>query len=128
MNDLELKYHIALQPLYRRVMGEWEVEDMSYNESHFVKISRVTHTDIHFWKMNPEKDNSLRIPLTIDDQNHRGLLDMLLGTTTLYSYGENLSYERGVGVSTQDGYRYVKADTLTLAILKALAYQEGIEI
>lgn len=134
----ELDYHKALQPLYKRVMGEWQVGDRCYHEFYgegvivetkmfesitpFICIAFVDR--VHAF--NPRDKEIFTIPLTIDDRSpeafKRSFLGMVEGFGGLYlvpannkwcCFGENF---------------YFYGDTPTLAILKALAVQEGVEV
>ena len=115
MNDTELKYLRPLQPVIREKMGEERNTDLIWCEVCRQIVTWEGHT-------NPECEY-LRLPHAIDLKNpERGLAGMLKG----YLYGIiPYTFDRWV-VKTDAGECI--ADTPYLALLKALAAQEGVEV
>ena len=123
MTDEELKYHIALQGVYREKMGEWPINGDQYN---------YQNKTFYFGGELPEFDNTerklIRIPRPIDTENpERGLWGMIDwnkfyirshkdGDIQIMKYGE-------VGFN-----KWFVIAPVTLSLLKALAAQEGIEV
>lgn len=135
MNDEELKYYIALQPFFRKKMGEWQTGDWVFHKEKR-KVFWVAYPEGSFlFVYNREygsyreifRSNAIFLPLPIDPVNpERGLLDMLSKEAQFFS-GLGKSFVRYY--DTIDGYCYllIEGDTPTLALLKALAEQEGVE-
>lgn len=126
MNPEELKYYIALQSLFK---GEWQVGDW------FALIGRawsacVMDQDdtilLDCFGNGFSKDSVIRLPLPIDPRNpERGLMGMF-GADDRISLYQIDSYRWVCKVNV--ALNYFEAETPTLALLKALAYQEGIEV
>jgi len=121
MNE-ELKYHVALQLLYERLMGPWQMDDrwVDPDTGQWGIVRRDTIRII------PSTD-LLRTPLTIDDRNpERGLWGMVSFEKyhpDINGYGGILFIRRTDGEPVSDTW-----DAPTLALLKALAVQEGVEV
>ncbi len=119
MTDEELKYFIALQPVFKKKMGELKNGD-SYaiiSPSTGIHICQVVYS-----KLN---NNCIRLPLPIDPDNpERGLLGMIN-----FCIGFDIDGHVGCLIQTAgEQYKRIYGDTFTLALLKALAAQEGIKV
>lgn len=151
MKDL-LKYYIALQPHFKKVMGEWRPGDNGYYipESYpflFVFDSARTADPgsdslysvntllvknsymliVSSIKMNKESHSYLRIPRTVDDSGEearsRSLVGMLDGIARLTIDKEGALIEVFDGVNNRDPQMIEGGETTTEAILKALCVQ-----
>jgi hypothetical protein len=124
MNNETLKYYIALQPKFREVMGEWQSGDAYYNQldRDFGCVEDAVCDDF-----NANKFYVFRLPLPIDPRNpERGLWGML---DKQYAY--ILAVFTQAKLSIFDGSKVLRAfetNTTELALLKALAHQEGVEV
>lgn len=123
MNDETLKYYTALQPLFREKMGEWMEGDRYTFDGYLCGPWVIDYTEVPVEK--GFKD-IIRLPFTIDDQNpERGLLGMF-SDFFLIQHGED--GEWSCLFCVKPNRIRTTADTPTLAILKALAEQEGVKI
>jgi hypothetical protein len=139
MTPEELKYYTALQPLFREKMGEHKKDDRLYffyrGKQIEASVYRTYEGMVHlfteeFGRINLEKDDPafIRLPLPVDPRNpERGLWGMVdwnkwhlepQRQDSVIIYGINDNY----------GKVYDCEGTPTLALLKALAVQEGIGI
>jgi hypothetical protein len=117
MSDEEKKYWITLQPFFMEKMGPWQVGDQYYST-----ITKVVEF-ITGYSGFPTSDY-IRLPLPIDPRNpERGLWGMV----DWDNWDISFVFDNG-DVIIQKGFRLsgesIK-DTPTLALLKALAAQEG---
>lgn len=134
MTEEELKYYTALQPVFKGKIGD------------FIPSDRVSlDGEIGFiWRIKGKKDggliycmwpndtgscdkpkwaynNFIRLPLPIDPENpERGLNGMLESGI--------LHVGRVRSMVEIEGINYFHSPTPTLALLKALAHQEGIAV
>ena len=123
MNAEELKYLKALQPGIREAMGNrWNIGDKGYCAEH---DSYYYYGD-HLEEMCCDEEG-IRVPLAIDPENPgRGLWGMVKNKwgkslhETMDKYPQRFSFSNGDVGS--------KADTLYLALLKALAAQWGVGV
>ena len=139
INPKELELHKKLQPLYKRMMGGWLTGDrgmiiyrgeqtaflVTDNYVEGLLAGTLCTITEEFGKVNFTNDDPalLRIPLTIDTENpERGLLWMLCPEGYV-----NLKEVYSNAWSCDGGGKEYFASTPTLAILKALAAQEGVE-
>lgn len=138
MNQIDpetLKYYIALQPKFREVMGEsflcgdrW-VALTSRGEVFYRMLGAGTSLP-HYDTKDGHK--IVRLPLPIDPVNpKRGLQGMCIGLVTL----GKASFKYNWFVQTREevdgvykGFYSFRGDTPELALLKALAHQEGLEV
>ena len=119
----ELRYYSMpkLQKLFRKNMGEWELGDHYYDP-----IKKTVNVVTFHDKLTIYRDMDIFLPLPIDPENpERGLLGMLNNFWDLYTLPE-LEINKWK-VVIKSGMTF-NADTSTLALLKALAAQEGVEI
>jgi hypothetical protein len=127
MTPEQLDMYKRLQPLYKRVMGEWQIGDKIYFNCCQAVITQLKDEYIYAEFENDNKflsrdtiefanNNFLRIPLTIDSEHpERGLWGMLNDKGKwflLEHYRNSLPY-------------FLENDPTT-AILKALCEQEGV--
>ena len=132
MNDEELKYYIALQPFFRKKMGEWQTGDWVFHKEKR-KVFWVAYPEGSFlFVYNREygsyreifRSNAIFLPLPIDPVNpERGLWGMV----KQWRDEPCLRRVEGGSYSIQAHARVFYADTPTFALLKALAAQEGVE-
>ena len=138
MTPEQLDMHKRLQPLYKRVMGEWK----SFDRAVFIKEDVLLYfrlrwandpddrtlwfrTDIEMTVgINKDDENLIRIPLTIDSEHpERGLWGMLKNK-------EKMLDDRPTGVmlimDAKTTMLIYQASDPTTAILKALCEQEGV--
>lgn len=128
----ELKYYsmLKLQKLFREKMGEWKVGDYGHDligGTRCLCSDKFPLTFIFPTTCGRLADISqiLRLPLPVDPENQeRGLWGMLRNFRDLYTMPE---FEIKWKVVIKSGMTF-NADTPTLALLKALAAQEGVEI
>jgi hypothetical protein len=130
MNSEELKYHTALQPFFREKMGAWRVGDWLQDEELtgvVMAISDDTDLFVYFSdKCQRKLPHGLcfPLPLPIDRRNpERGLWGMV-------DWRKVVLISNNSGLVTIRNSRTGKdiVDTPELALLKALAAQEGVEI
>jgi len=121
MTDELLKYYKALQPFFKEKMGDWQAGD----EFAIKSINTITLTVQE--DPNAIPDHAIRIPLTIDDINpERGLLGMVkMSKSDCVIIG---GIETLVSITIKGVDEIIVADTPTLALLKALCAQKGVEI
>ncbi len=131
MDELELKYYIALQPKIREAMGEWKNYDAVYHYRHgYGHIGKVydpykVWAAFHIFStyFDPTDDfNFTRLPLPIDPRNPGrglwGMVDWSLWKNDIFPDGDLLLQWGGTRVG----------GTPTLALLKALAAQWNVEV
>ena len=129
MNEEALKYYIALQLKFREVMGEWPIKGDPY----LTELSLVDFFDAYFdigedGEPCERVANAIRLPLPIDPRNpERGLWGMI-------------DWGNFDGIVNRDGSKLIIRvwngigwitkfmDRPEIALLKALAWQEGIEV
>lgn len=137
MTENELKMYVVLQPLIKKAMGEYQIEDYFYSSRYGLRLLVKIEYDeelVYYHLSNKiniiettKIERFILIPQTIDAENHqRGLWGMLdwikwriadegnQGNVCLYTY-ENSKKISFYGTSTE-------------AILMALCHQEGVEI
>lgn len=123
--DEELKYFIALRDVIAGKMGEWQWHD-GWHDPEDGATGKVVPGQVKFFRdPGDEMHNFVRLPLPIDPENpERGLVDMINDFDYLVKDGDWWT------VSTWDMQEQRRYDELTptLALLKALAAQEGIEV
>lgn len=128
----ELKYFIALKDVINGKMGPWKWHDGWYDQDND-EAGKVVPGQVKFFH-DPEYEMHyfVRLPLPIDPDNpERGLVGMIKNLTYLMPDGNS-----GWIVSIPDDPipddpnlkidQYFYAPTPTLALLKALAWQEGV--
>lgn len=140
MNPEILKYFIALQPVIKKAMGEWQVGDRVWvgdKESIvvFVYEDGVTLQPIPRglrFVLCPDDPALLRLLPTIDDSGKgRGLVDMcenISAIRPIYSILDKGILYWEVAIEPGDTNTYYYPGTPQLALLKAIAAQEGIEV
>lgn len=138
MTENELKMYIALQPLIKKAMGEYQIEDYFYSSRDGLRLLVKIEYDeelVYYHLSNKiniiettKIERFILIPKTIDVENStRGLWGMLNGRKDLSEnmYAKNkvhlLYFKNGI-------VNEVFADTTTEAILKALCHQEGVSV
>lgn len=136
MNPQELELFIALQGVIKEKMGAIQVGDNIYNERYLDGIITETHHPAYlkiwfdlcgvaewYFRSMP----LTRLPLPIDPSGQgRGLVDMINGTVRLirtYALREWV-----IEVYSENDKQLYNAATPTLALLKAIAAQEGIKV
>jgi hypothetical protein len=126
MTDEELKYYEVLQPVLGKHLKTIATGDRYY---HIADKRMILVRDAYNSPYSPDffKLHCIAIPLPVDPENpERGLWVMIKGLRSLHSRsGEwevNIFDEGYVIISTHKG------KTPALALLKALAAQEGIAI
>jgi hypothetical protein len=153
MTPEQLDMYKRLQPLYKRVMGEWQVGDKGCTkigspglivslkpETFIVRGQRTQIGDIWFKTIELVKDAELydlnHLPLTIDSENpERGLWGMLdWNKLRQEQYGPDgeiaiyklpyIEYCEELGIPVKD--HPFAVGNPTTAILKALCEQEGV--
>lgn len=131
MTPENLERHIRLQPLYRKMMGEWQFGDRAFSMlkncyGYYSSMVMSGVDEIHYFNFFfghfTESDNIIRLPLPIDPVNpKRGLWGMvdwnIFGLKTklsgrVYLEGLNTSFEI--------------EDNIETALLKALCEQDGL--
>ena len=115
----ELKYFTALRGVIAEKMGEKEGDDRVY-----CAADNSSQEWVDCCEYCGECRGDIRLPLPIDPENpERGLVGMIKGFDTLMFDYDDMEWF----CYTLDGEN-TAADTPTLALLKALAWQEGIEV
>ena len=119
----QLPLLIKLQPKFKEMMGEWQVDDYWFHakakQKGYVKASEVAFMNSS--GLNPD---TLRIPLALDPECSGRCLDMMIKQDhwiVKTTYSDVVEYE----LCCVDGERY-KADNPYTALLKALIEQEGV--
>lgn len=132
ITDEMLKHYKALQRVFKKAIRPIRDGDMIYcPDAHHLYFEGTYHPcplSVACSENEIEcKDRLLHIPLPIDPVNpERGLEGMICGSVIMYrSYGI-----RGwrVNVTTEDECKDFVGHTPTLALLKALAHQWGVEV
>jgi hypothetical protein len=127
--DEELKYFIALRDVIAGKMGKWRWHDGWYDpEDNATGVVIPGHLR-NFRDPEEEMHNFVRLPLPIDPVNpERGLAGMITSAWLLYRRKKTNDYVISLG--TFKGYAKPRfmANTPTLVLLKALAYQWEVEI
>ena len=124
MNEEELKYHIALQEVYKEKTGRWQWYDRWHDPADGEE-GVVMPGQLKSFRRG-DFSSYILIPFTIDPYNEdRGLLKMINNLMEINKYSK--TWEVWTYDETAQVNRYV-ASTLTLALLKALANQEGVEV
>lgn len=131
--DEELKYHVALQKVYEKAMGPWQVGDRFYNE--------VTKMECTFSELSPHGlsyyETIFRLPFPIDPRNPergiQGMCSIPVQLVPIYNPEQNNAivwWETSWSEDKHGEYitNHMGGETPTLAILKALAFQEEIEV
>ena len=124
MNPEELKYHITLQEVYKKKMGELQIGDRYY----LLKDKELMFFDGYIAE---DRANYLYIPLPIDPINEkRGLMGMIKNFMQIVKYSKSWAVALLPFKDKKDRRisRYYAATTPTLALLKTLAEQEGVEV
>ncbi len=121
----ELKYFTALKDVIAGKMGPWRWHDGWYDQDND-EVGKVVPGQVKFFH-DPEYEMHyfVRLPLPIDPENpERGLVGMI--KNLIYLGPMNDSWF--VQIPDGDLCQYLYGNTPTLALLKALAWQEGIEV
>ena len=132
MNDEELKYYTALQPFFRKKMGLIRTHDTMYCLKYdWVKVALdCAYADEGCSEDSNCKDR-LRLPLPIDPVNPErglwGMVDWELFSSLSPNPASGEWYIFGMTDRRAKGFSS-EWQTPTLALLKALAEQEGVEI
>ena len=114
-----------LQPLFYRVQDDLKGDDRFYCyacETYFLQKDGDCHCNSY------EEERWIRIPDLYsrdESRSERGLLGMINGTWLIQKWDES-DYE--VTVWDKKGMESFVGTTPTLALLKALAVQEGLEV
>lgn len=125
MNELELKYHMILQPVYEKVMGPRQHGWDRYTcEELDVDFEGLKIHLVHVY--NEDLDNKctkcIRLPLPIDPVNpERGLWGML----DWDQYEPLVDLEGNMAIAGVTGLNF---EPPTLALLKALCVQYELEV
>jgi len=131
MDAETLRYMIALQPQIKKAMGEWKSGDWYYNRLHGNDPQVVSEVAVgDFIGLSaPIELGTIRLPLPIDPRNPErglwGMLDWDLFSTLTPRDGE--WYIFGMNDSRTKGFCSEWCPP-ELALLKALACQEGVEV
>jgi hypothetical protein len=118
--ELRTMSHPKMQAFFRESTGEWPLPGDAYTHKH-------APTGVWYYKSHTVKpaDDVIRLPLPIDPRNpERGLEGMLRGP--LFAQRAMISVETG----SPWVWKINKGQwqpTFTLALLEAIAAQEGIE-
>lgn len=135
MNDRELKYHKALQPVYEKAMGPWREFDNYVNRDG----KRCVATVFDFepgGEPRPYLKGMARIPAAIDSDGPDGKPSgrCLWGMVESISSGHCITLKRNGMMCSQvehtnsRGVPWITiADTPVLALLKCLCAQHGVE-
>ena len=123
MTDIELQYYKVLQGVFKEKMGAWKYRDNCW-------CSKCGVTMYHNLCSTRYGRELLRLPLPIDTRNpERGLTGMI---KDMISIDNNGKHGWSVNIMLDSGKtwqeREFKGDTPTLALLKALAWQEGVKV
>ena len=126
MNQEELKYHKALQGVYKEKMGEWQWYDRWYDPEDGVDGVVLPGQLTEFRRGDFQE--FIRLPLPIDPYDEgRGLLEMIKDVYNITKLDrEEEMYI--IGFWRGSDYDIADAPTPALALLKALASQEGVEV
>lgn len=130
MTPEQLDMHKRLQPLYGRVMGEWQLGDWGYLGETLIcatgNLEEKFNHNLDGLPLNElGKASILIIPLTIDSEHpERGLWGMLDDVVSLKKHSHTITGVIEYWLSTKITQFY--ADDPTTAILKALCEQEGV--
>ncbi len=131
MDAEELRLYTQLQPKIREAMGEWQVGDPL---SYFGKLGFAVKRNGNFGleavvdgeyqcSIAIDSPELIRRPLPIDSRcPERGLWGMV--DWSYWSFED----EGNDNARVSGGGEYVFVGTPTLALLKALAHQEGVEV
>ena len=128
MTDIELKYYKALQAVFKEKMGDWQTGDWftnSFGEFITCVMDQDDTTLFDFYGSSYFKKLAIRLPLPIDPRNpergltgmHRHFRELVYNVTGNFWMCKVWNYENSNSFA---------ADTPTLALLKALAWQEGV--
>lgn len=126
----ELKYFVALRDVIAGKMGKWRWGDRWYDpdpecigaDTGMVKPGQL----IDFSDPENGMDELVRLPLPIDPENpERGLWGMIHGPREMILLKDN---NGNICVAVRHRGEFFSAASPTLALLKALAWQEGIEV
>ena len=121
MNKETLKYYTALQPLFKKKMGEWYCGDAYVDKKFSAVIQYITP---HHLQQRTSMGSNIRIPETIDGQNpERGLWGMV----DWGKWQAGTMLDGGFCIQSQQNPSEFTSNTPTLALLKALAAQEGVQ-
>jgi len=129
MTREELKYYKALQLVFKEKMGEWELGDRGwfYGEVIYVTGDTITNPDLFRFDGNIIEE-PIRLPLPIDPENpERGLWGMVKDLVGVDRFSEGIWQIVVCGQLDTKEWFY-DGETITLALLKALAHQEGITV
>ena len=127
MNDLELKYyaHPKMQEKFREAMGIPIAGDRLYMDRQGLGIyhsNGLVYFQITAYAFRLIDERFIRLPLPIDPVNpERGLWSMV----DWEKFFVRIRNSGKINIQYQD---FVVEDYPTLALLKALAYQWGVEI
>lgn len=123
LDPQELELFIALQGVIKEKMGEWQVGDRWYN--YRLDLSGFIYDEEKAYEFNEVNDiDDICLPLPIDPSGQgRGLIDMINRHYNLFpalpKYG---------GVFLKVGADEFYAATPALALLKAIAAQDNVEV
>ena len=126
----ELKYFIAMKDVIAGKMGEWQWHD-GWHDPEDGATGKVVPGQVKFFRdPGDEMHNFVRLPLPIDPENpERGLWGMIDWKRWAISLDIDGSMVLDDMDDASEANRYSTGwDTPTLALLKALAWQEGIEV
>ena len=121
MTDIELQYYKVLQGVFKEKMGAWKYRDNCW-------CSKCGVTMYHNLCSTRYGRELLRLPLPIDTRNpERGLWGMVdWGRFEIWeSFGDGSIVIRDMS-SEKDFPQVIGSPTL--ALLKALAWQEGVKV
>lgn len=131
MNPELLKLYIALQPLFRERMGEWQWWDKWYDPDDTDYGYVMPRQVIEFRKPDSDCHYYHRIPRTIDDSSPEAQKRSLWGMVNWNEFNfENLLDGSGnvLAFQCKTNGDFSFKGTPTEVILRALCAQEGVEI
>ena len=122
----ELKYFIAMKDVIAGKMGEWQWHD-GWHDPEDGATGKVVPGQVKFFRgPGDEMHNFVRLPLPIDPEDpERGLWGMIHGPREMIQLKD---YNGNICVAVRHRGGYFSDPSPTLALLKALAWQEGIEV
>lgn len=132
MNAEELKYYTLpkMQEFFREMMGEWQEGDWySFDISAAMLVDCTNVQDLNE-RSDIRYDTILRLPLPIDPGDTERLArgEKARGLWGMVDWKDTELLTTSAGLLSIWGRRFPSIETPTLALLKALAHQQGIDI
>lgn len=119
MTDEELKYYKALQPVFKKKMGDYLRYDRIMEKEGMGSIGHIQDAEYANYCQGKNLIDFIHLPLPIDPENPERGLNGMLESGILY-------VGRVRSMIEIEGINYFHSPTPTLTLLKALAHQEGI--